>query len=70
MKRVFLDLGIVLISIMILMEIFYFFNGSLEAYPTEEQNEKVKIVAFIIMLISFIIDMILVRKRIIFNESR
>ena len=61
MKKWILNVLIIFISIIILISIFYFFNGSLEMYPTEEQKEKVKIVSSIIGSICLIVDIILIR---------
>ena len=52
--------GIIMVSALIILNISYFLNGSLELYPAEEQERKVKLVTGIILFALFIIEAILV----------
>lgn len=61
MKKGILTAGIVVTTIIMLLGILYFFNGSLEMYPTEEKMESVRISASVIVIISLIVDVVLVR---------
>ena len=63
MKKRILSVLIIIISVILLVSLFCFFNGSLEMHPTEEQNEKTKIASSIIGGICIIIDVILKRLR-------
>ena len=42
----------ILICAVFVVGLLYFINGSLETFPTPEQQEKARIVAIIIMVIS------------------
>ncbi len=46
---------------LLLLALIYFLNGSLEEFPTEEQQEKVKIVTGGLSVIFLIIELLLVR---------
>ena len=63
MKKLVLNILIVFVSLILLISIIYYFNGSLEMYPTEEQIEKVKIVSAVIGIISLISDIFLIKLR-------
>ena len=63
MKKLILNILILFISLILLISIIYYFNGSLEMYPTEEQIEKVKIVSAVIGIISLISDIFLIKLR-------
>lgn len=43
MKRILLNISIIIVALFIYTSYMYFINGSLEMYPTPEQEEKVKI---------------------------
>ena len=43
MKRILLNISIIIVALFIYTSYMYFVNGSLEMYPTPEQEEKVKI---------------------------
>ena len=47
-----------LAAIIILIGIVYAFNGSLEAFPTEEQQGKARMAAVVIILFGLIIGMV------------
>ena len=49
---IFINIFMVFIFVLMILALLYFFNGSLEMFPTEEQMEKVKIVAVFMMAIS------------------
>ena len=61
MKKVILKIGIIITTMIMLLGILYFINGSFEMYPTEEQIEKARIGAVVIIMISCIVDMVLIR---------
>ena len=63
MKKRILNILIAIISLILLISIVSYFNGSLEMYPTEEQIEKVRIVPVVIGIISLISDMFLIKLR-------
>lgn len=54
-----------LLSIMFIIGLFmicimmYYWNGSLEAFPTEEQESKVQLVANLILILLIVIQVIL-----------
>lgn len=62
----------VFIFVLMILALLYFFNGSLEMFPTEEQMEKVKIVAVFMMAISEVVELILalIRRMIILYIKR
>lgn len=61
MKKVILNIGIIIATIVTLLGVLYFFNGSLEMYPTEEQIEKAKIGASVIIMVGLVADIVLIR---------
>ena len=63
MKKWFLHILIVFVSLILLVSIISYFNGSLEMYPTEEQIEKVRIVSVVIGITSLISDIFLIKLR-------
>ena len=52
---------IIIIGLLIIVDVSYFLSGSFDLYPTEEQENKVKLVAAVIFLILLIIEAILVK---------
>ena len=50
--RLILDAAIIVLSLFFLLCLIYFINGSMEAAPTEEQHEKVRIAMAALMLSS------------------
>lgn len=64
MKRWMLNIGIVLVTLLLIAAVFLFINGSLEMYPTSEQIEKSRIASSIIGIICFAVDGILIKLRI------
>lgn len=42
-KKIFWITTAILIALLLILDICYYFDGSLEDHPTEEQEEKVKI---------------------------
>ena len=63
MKKRFLNILIIFVSIFLLISIIWFFTGSSEMYPTEEQEEKIRIVSLLLGTICLIIDTVLIRIR-------
>ena len=63
MKKWILNILIAIVSLILLISIVSYFNGSLEMYPTEEQIKKVRIISVVIGIISLISDMFLIRLR-------
>lgn len=61
MKKAILKIGIAATTIILFLGIVYFFNGSLEMYPTQEQMEKAKTGAIVIIFFSLVIDIFLIR---------
>ncbi len=47
MKKFLLDIGIIFCLIIFLFSLYCFMNGSLEMYPAEEQEEKVRIASMV-----------------------
>lgn len=58
--KMILNIAIALVTVIALTGVFFYFNGSLEMYPTEEQIEKVKIASAVITLVSLAIDVCLI----------
>lgn len=63
MKKVLIDILIVVFAIVIIGAVVMFLNGSLEEFPTEEQIEKVRISASVVGVIGLLIEFFLVRLR-------
>lgn len=59
MKKILLNIVIYINNFIILLSIFYLFNGSMEMYPTIEQLEKVRIISLIVVIICLVIDVVL-----------
>ena len=59
MKKILLNIVIYITNFIILISIFYLFNGSMEMYPTIEQLEKVRITSLIVIIICLVIDVVL-----------
>ena len=59
MKKILLNIVIYINNFIILLSIFYLFNGSMEMYPTIEQLEKVRITSLIVIIICLVIDAVL-----------
>ena len=59
MKKILLNIVIYITNFIILISMFYLFNGSMEMYPTIEQLEKVRITSLIVIIICLVIDAIL-----------
>lgn len=58
MKYLFTILNLVLY----ILSLFLLINGSLEMYPTNEQQEKIRILVIIVLIINLIISFILIKK--------
>lgn len=56
MKKVICNILLVIVSMIAVSALFYFVNGSLEMYPTEEQQEKVRFASMAVFLICLIMD--------------
>ncbi|MBD5469941.1 MAG: hypothetical protein HDR19_02135 [Lachnospiraceae bacterium] len=66
MKRFFLillNLGLFLSIVIFLISIYLFFHGSFEMFPTEEQEEKAKIFATFLGVLSFVVGVLLAKWR-------
>ncbi|MDO4303193.1 MAG: hypothetical protein Q4D94_04705 [Bacillota bacterium] len=63
MKKILLDVSIILVFIILLFSMFCLMNGSLEMYPTAEQEGKIKIVFGLLLGISVISELVLVFMR-------
>lgn len=59
MKKILLNIVNYINNFIILLSIFYLFNGSMEMYPTIEQLEKVRIISLIVVIICLVIDVVL-----------
>ena len=59
MKKNLLNIVIYITNFIILISMFYLFNGSMEMYPTIEQLEKVRITSLIVIIICLVIDVVL-----------
>ena len=59
LKRAML-VAIIIVAALMIVNILYFFSGSVEFYPTEKQEEKVKLVTGLIFFVLFIVEAILV----------
>jgi len=59
MKKILLNIVIYITNFIILISMFYLFNGSMEMYPTIEQLEKVRITSLVVIIICLVIDVIL-----------
>lgn len=59
MKKNLLNIVIYITNFIILISMFYLFNGSMEMYPTIEQLEKVRITSLIVIIICLVIDAVL-----------
>ena len=64
MKRVALDILIIVLALIVIGSALVFKNGSLEMYPTEEQIEKARIVATVVGIISIFLEIFLIRLRV------
>ena len=58
--RLIIDISLVIFFICFVFSLVYFFNGSLEMFPTSEQNEKARIFNLVMSLIFAAIEIILV----------
>lgn len=59
MKKILLNIFIYITNFILLISIFYLFNGSMEMYPTIEQLEKVRITFLIVIIICLVTDVVL-----------
>lgn len=48
MKKIIINIALFIVSVLAILALCYFVNGSLEMYPTEEQQEKIRIVSMAI----------------------
>ena len=49
-------------SILLVLAVMYFLNGSLEEFPTQEQQEKIKVTMGGLSIIFLVIELILLSK--------
>lgn len=60
---ILLNLGIFLSIVIFITSICWFFHGSFEMFPTEEQDEKMKIAAVLLGILSFTVGVLLAKWR-------
>lgn len=67
-----IDICIGFIFILTVIPVAYFFHGSLEVYPNDEQNSKVRIIMGVIVLILVIIELffLIIRYKIVSKRNR
>jgi len=53
---------IIIITFLIFFDIYLFFHGSFEQFPSIEQNEKIKIISVLVAIILIFLDIILLIK--------
>lgn len=70
MKKIFLDLGILIGIGIFLMSIFCFLHGSFEMYPTQEQTEKVRIAAIAVAGLCVFMSVMLIKSRLKLNGKK
>lgn len=70
MKKLVCSSLIVIVSLVALVALFCFVNGSLEMYPTEEQQEKVRIASMTVFLICLIVDVGLIFLKVKFGGKK
>lgn len=65
MKRILLNISIVIVALFIIASYMYFTHGSLEEFPTQEQEEKVEIVtsAFVVLFTGLEVVLICLRMK-------
>lgn len=63
MKRVILNILIILFAFIIILALMTFINGSLEAFPTDEQIEKTRISSAMVGFFSLMVELFLIRLR-------
>lgn len=61
MKRKIYLILIFISSFLIFFDIYLFFHGSFEKFPSTEQNEKIKIISGIVLIILLVIEVILLK---------
>jgi hypothetical protein len=64
MIKLILNVAITVLLVLLFLDILFYFNGSLEVNPTEEQNEKIHIAAFLLGLLLIAVESILLFIRI------
>ena len=52
---------ILIIAVLLVLNLSYSFYGSVESFPTEEQNEKVKLFSGLVFFVLLLIEAALVR---------
>lgn len=60
---ILLDLWILLNIVIFISSIYLFFHGSFEMFPTEEQDEKMRIAAALLGILSFTVGVLLAKLR-------
>jgi len=64
MRKATLNILISIVFVFLVVFVLYYFNGSLEMYPTEEQHEKVRIVVGLLSILFIALEAFLVLLRI------
>ncbi|GEM_PF-5296679 len=59
-KHWMINVSFVIVGIFFIASIFYFSQGSLEMFPTEEQPEKARLGALLLMIIFAVAELLLV----------
>ncbi len=65
MKKIIINIALFIVSVLAILALCYFVNGSLEMYPTEEQQEKIRIVSMAIFVFCIFVDcgLVMLRRR-------
>ncbi|QEH69311.1 hypothetical protein QTL86_06595 [Cellulosilyticum sp. ST5] len=64
MKRILLNISIVIVALFIIVFYMYFVNGSLEMYPTPEREEGIKEVTSTLVILFAGLEIVLICLRI------
>ena len=65
--RVLINIVILLVFICLFFSVCYLINGSLEMFPTDEQQEKARIAALflVVVFVSIEVLLVIIKKRIL-----
>ena len=62
--KLFINVLLIIVSIVLFMNVFYFLNGSFEKLPTKEQNNEVRTAILLIITTFLVIECVLIFLRI------
>ena len=62
--KFFINVLLIIVSIVLLFNVFYFLNGSFEKLPTQEENKRVQTAILLIITTLLIIEAVLIFLRI------